>query len=137
MERLTIDSDVERIEEARSWVAGEARAAGFGDDAVGELELALTEAVANVIEHAYDDAPGEPIELWAECDGATLRVRIRDWGRTPDPGAVRGRDLDEPGIGGYGVHLMDRLMDDVTREPQPEGGTLLTLIKTRKDVPHG
>lgn len=133
---LTIDSRVECVDDARRHVSEQAAAAGFAQEAVEEVELALTEALANVIEHAYREDPGERIEVWTELEGDTLRVRVRDWGRYFDPAAFRGRDLDDPGEGGYGVFLMAQLMDDVIREPQPDGGTLLTLIK-RKDVPDG
>jgi anti-sigma regulatory factor (Ser/Thr protein kinase) len=136
-ETLTIDSRVDCIDEARRYVTDHVRAAGFGDEAVGEIELALTEAVANVIEHAYREEAGHRIELWAELDDPTVRICVRDWGEYFDPASYRGRDLDDPGEGGYGVFLMSQLMDDVTREPQEGGGTLLTLIKTRKDEPHG
>lgn len=134
---FTIPSRVECIDDARGWVSGRARAAGFGDEAVGEVELALTEALANVIEHAYRGAAEERIEVAAGLDGDTLRVTVRDWGEYLDPASYRGRDLDDPGEGGYGVFLMTQLMDDVTREPQPDGGTLLTLTKARKDGPDG
>lgn len=136
-ETITIDSRVECIDDARGWVAGRVRAAGFDDDAVGELELALTEAIANVIEHAYQEAAGHRIDIGVELDPAALRVTVRDWGRYFDPASYRGRDLDDPGEGGYGVFLMSQLTDDVLREPQPDGGTLLTLIKARKDSQHG
>ncbi|MFL5843071.1 MAG: ATP-binding protein [Solirubrobacteraceae bacterium] len=136
-ESITIASRVDRIDEARTWVTDRVRAAGFGDEPIGEIELALTEALANVVEHAYQDAPDERIELWTELEGSTVRIRVRDWGKYFDPASYRGRDLDDPGEGGYGVFLMSQLMDDVTREPQPDGGTLLTLIKTRKDVSDG
>ena len=129
---LTIPSRVECIDDARGWVGGRVREAGFDDEAVGEIELALTEALANVIEHAYRGAPEHRIEVGAGLDGATLRVTVRDWGEYFDPAAFRGRDLDDPGEGGYGVFLMTQLMDDVIREPQPGGGTLLTLTKTMK-----
>jgi serine/threonine-protein kinase RsbW len=136
-ETLTIESRVECIDDARQWVTDRVRAADFGDEPAGEIELALTEALANVIEHAYKGDGTRPIELSVEPDGETLRVRVRDWGAYFDPASYRGRDLDDPGEGGYGVFLMSQLMDDVTREPQPGGGTLLTLIKTKKEEPHG
>ena len=44
---LTIPSRVECIDDARGWVGGRVREAGFDDEAVGEIELALTEALAN------------------------------------------------------------------------------------------
>jgi serine/threonine-protein kinase RsbW len=136
-ESLTIASRVEQIDEARLWVGERVRAAGFGDEPAGEIELALTEALANVIEHAYQGDGSQRIELTVAGSDGTLNIRVRDWGRYFDPATYRGRDLDDPGEGGYGVFLMSQLMDDVTREPQPGGGTLLTLIKTKKEERHG
>lgn len=134
---LTIDSRVECIDDARRWVTERVRAAGFGDDPAQEIELALTEAIANVIEHAYQGADSERIEIAVVLGDDALRVTVRDWGRYFDPKSFRGRDLDDPGEGGYGVLLMSQLMDDVIREPQDSGGTLLTLLKQRKDRTDG
>lgn len=134
-ETLRITSQLDAIDEARRWVGERVRQAGFGDEPVGEVELALTEALANIVEHAYQGDQSQPIELAVDVDGSVVRVRVRDWGAYLDPASYRGRDLDDPGEGGYGVFLMSQLMDDVTREPQPDGGTLLTLIKAKKDVP--
>lgn len=136
-ETLTIPSRLEAIDAARRWVSDRVRAAGFGEDPVGEIELALTEALANVIEHGYGGDASQQILLAVDLDPERLHVRVRDWGRSFDAGTYRPRDLDDPGEGGYGVYLMDQLMDDVTREAQPDGGTLLTLTKTRKEEPHG
>jgi anti-sigma regulatory factor (Ser/Thr protein kinase) len=133
-ETLRISSQLDAIDEARQWVGERVRQAGFGDEPVGEVELALTEALANIVEHAYQGEQSQPIELAVDVDGPVVRVRVRDWGAYLDPASYRGRDLDDPGEGGYGVFLMSQLMDDVTREPQPDGGTLLTLIKAKKDV---
>lgn len=130
---LTISSRLESIDEGRRWVTERATAAGIGADELGEIELALTEALANVIEHAYEGDPSREILLEVEAGDREVAIHVRDWGRPGDPASFRSRDLDDPGDGGYGVYLMNELMDDVTREPQPEGGTLLTLIKRRKE----
>jgi len=133
---ITIHSRVEEIDEARRWVTEQVRAAGLGDDPVGEIELALTEALANVIEHSYAGSGDREIVVDVEVGGDALAVSVRDWGRAFDPGSYAARDLDDPGEGGYGVFLMEQLMDNVTREPQPDGGTLLTLTKSRKEGQH-
>lgn len=132
-EQITIRSSVESIDEARRWVAERARAAGMAADPVGEIELALTEALANVIEHSYDGDAGKEIVVDVEVGGDALAIHVRDWGRAFDAGSYAARDLDDPGEGGYGVFLMEQLMDNVTREPQPDGGTLLTLVKRRTE----
>lgn len=126
---LTITSEVERIDEARRWVSERARAAGGGEEAIADVELALTEALANVVEHAYEGRSGHEIVVSAEVQDGRLLVRVRDWGLPADPASFESRDLDDPGEGGYGIFLMAELMDRVTREQQPDGGTLLTLTK--------
>lgn len=134
---LTITSRRECIDDARRWLAGHAQAAGFGEEAIRELELALTEALANVIEHAYAGDETREIALFVALDRDRLEVRVRDWGVSSDAAGYSRRNLDHPGEGGYGVYLMDQLMDAVTREPQSGGGTLLTLVKRKEGHHHG
>ena len=132
-EMLTVESRLDAIDAARRWVAERAAAYGASGDTVAEIELALTEAMANVIEHGYEGDETQKIEVGVDVAGNNLRITLRDWGRQADPAAFDQRDLDDPGEGGYGVFLMEQLMDDVSREPQPDGGTLLILTKQRKD----
>ena len=134
---LSVDSRLEAIDAARTWVTERVRAAGANDDTVGEIELALTEALANVIEHGYEGDQTQKMEVGVEVEADRLRISVRDWGRQADPAAFESRDLDDPGDGGYGVFLMEQLMDDVSREPQPDGGTLLILTKQRKGESDG
>ena len=133
-ETITISSEVEQIDDARRWVTDHARAAGVDDDAIFDLELALTEALANVVAHAYSGEPDHEILLGVVVGDDRVEVSVRDWGRPFDRAAYEPRDLDDPGEGGYGVYLIDELMDQVGREPQSDGGTLLTLTKNRKEV---
>lgn len=127
-ETITIPSRVECIDDARRWVGARA-AAHVGADVVSEIELVLTEALANVIEHGYGGDDSKEIAIGAELVGGAFCVVVRDWGAIADPATFQQRDLDDPGEGGYGLFLIEELMDEVRREPQPDGGTLLTLIK--------
>jgi len=79
-------------------------------EALYELDLAITEAVANVVEHAYpEDAPGEVrvrIQLHP-CQG--VRVEVEDDGPGFDPA---GRDVAPPGPraeSGRGVYIISQL----------------------------
>jgi len=126
---MTIPSRVECIDDVRRWVSARAAEAHASSEAVADIELALTEALANVIEHGYGGDASQEIRVEAEAAAGAFRVAVRDWGHAADPDSFRRRDLDDPGEGGYGVYLIEGLMDDVQREPQPDGGTLLTLVK--------
>ena len=130
-------SRLECIDDARNWTSEQLRRAGFDEDSTFVLHLAMTEAISNVIRHAYGGAPDKEVHLTLATDEDGLRLGIRDFGAVEDPATFEQRDLDSPGSGGYGVHIIEELMDDVTRETPPEGGTLLTLSKRRSETAHG
>jgi serine/threonine-protein kinase RsbW len=133
--RMRVESDPANLSKVRLAVEAYAAAAGFGAEAVAELGLVVNEAMANVIRHAYQGRPGQPIEVEAEPTGdggpADLRVRLRDWGIGVDPRttAKRGYIPGEPG--GLGLVCLKQMMDDVQYAPQPGGGMLLTMVKRR------
>jgi serine/threonine-protein kinase RsbW len=141
--RLHVTSDTANLAPVRKAVEAYTAAAGFDDAAVAEIGLVVNEALANVIRHAYDSAPGKPIDI--EADPLTdhpdclpghdatlaLRIRIRDWGSGQDPTRkrVRGYVPGEPG--GLGLVCLGQMMDEVRYTPQPDG-MLLTMVKRKR-----
>jgi len=102
----------------RRWLK---EAAVFEAD-VNEVLVACGEACANVVQHAYSgqESTGELV-VEARLDGDALEVRVRDEGHWR-PAADRG--------GGWGLQLMDALMDDVDIEHTPDG----TDVRLRRRV---
>ncbi|MFQ5595366.1 MAG: ATP-binding protein [Anaerolineae bacterium] len=130
-EDLVIQSRLERISDARRWLTEHARAAGFAEDAILDLRLVVSEALANVVEHAYGGASDQEIRLALVIDDEKLCLIIRDFGRKFDLAHYTAPDLDQPSEGGYGVFLMHELMDEVTYDTSPPTGTKLTLVRYR------
>ena len=95
-----------------------AEASGFDEATAGKLALAVDEASANVIEHAYRGAPDRTFEVRFEDRGAEFRVDVVDSGAMVDPRSLPRVDLErfasERRKGGLGVHLMEKIMDSVT-----------------------
>ena len=95
-----------------------AEAAGFDPATSGKVALAVDEATANVIEHAYHGDSGREIELRMEDRGPDFTVEVVDNGERVDPNALPRFELDryvnERRTGGLGVHLMGKIMDSVT-----------------------
>lgn len=128
---LVIKSRLDRVAEARRWVAHQARSAGFDHDTVSELELVISEALSNVVKHAYGGNEGHEIHLSVTIDDEKLSLTIRDFGQRFDPTTYTPPDLDNPAEGGYGVYLIQELMDEVTYDTSLPEGTRLSMVKYR------
>ena len=122
--RLQVIAKFEYLDEIREFVGDIARAGGFGSNDVHNIQLAADEAASNIIEHTY------------KCvkDGAMTIVMV-DYGESFDASVIPvpnlKADLSERKIGGLGIFLMRKLMDEVHFESRRERGNVLTMIKRR------
>jgi anti-sigma regulatory factor (Ser/Thr protein kinase) len=134
MRAVTFPARFEYLDEIRAYVGKQARAAGFNDKQVYSVQLATDEAASNIIEHAYKGVPGGKIELTCEFKGDRLTITLLDRGKSFDPSKVAEpdvkADLSERKIGGLGIYLMHKLMDEV-RYKSTAAGNLLTLVKRK------
>ncbi|WP_235190883.1 ATP-binding protein [Amycolatopsis rifamycinica] len=97
-------------------------AAGVDEDRAGDIVLAAYEALANVADHAYDDAEPGVVDVDAAVHPGRLEVVITDHGRwrtpVPDPRPVSLR--------GRGLLLLRASADRADITPGPSG-TVVTL----------
>jgi serine/threonine-protein kinase RsbW len=77
--------------------------------------LSVHEICTNIIEHAYENKGGR-IEITIQLDepSGKLTVDLFDGGKPFDLAAVPQPDLDNAPIRGYGLFLVQELMDSVT-----------------------
>lgn len=124
----------EYLDEIRSHVAEEARAAGFSEKIVYAVQLAADEAASNIIEHAYAGKSDAWFEMSVELSGDRLVLTFKDRGKSFDFSQVRKpdlkADLSERKIGGLGVYLMHKLMDEVSYH-STGNENVLTLMKRK------
>ena len=104
--------------------------------AIYDLQLAVDEAVTNVIVHGYRGRRGN-IELKIEQEKDTIVVRLCDEAPPFDPTTVPPPNLTTPleerALGGLGVYLIQQVMDEVSHRVTAKGGNELTLIKSGVD----
>lgn len=133
---ITVDSRLERLREIADFVELAARESGMNDDQVYDVQMAVDEACANVIEHAYRGRTDGTIDIACEKRGRDFIVTIQDLGERFDPKKVarpRTRDpLSKRNIGGLGLFFMHKMMDKVTFEFSSGSGNRLTMIKKIK-----
>ena len=131
-DRFAMSSTTPAIDDARVWVSAHLRADGASADTIWEVELALTEALSNVIRHAYAGRENGKIELELQLDSERLELEIVHYGEPFDAASYRPPDLDALGAGGYGLHLIAQLMDEVEQGDAAGQGTCLRLVKHRR-----
>ena len=135
MTNLTFPARFEFLDEIREYVAQVARAGGFTEKAIYSLQLAADEAASNIIEHAYAGISDASLYISCDMQKDELIITMRDTGKPFDSSNVKQpnlkSDLSEREIGGLGVYLMRKLMDEVRYESNSKTGNLLTMIKRR------
>lgn len=127
---LTLDSTLETVNSAEATATQMASDAGFGDDDVMKIAMAVREAAINAVLHgnAYD--PGKKVSLNFERTGGELVITIRDQGKGIDlesiPDPLAPENLLK--TSGRGIFLIRSFMDEVEIHPS-HAGTEIKLIK--------
>ena len=126
----------EYLDEIREFVGEIARKGGFSDKDVYNIQLATDEAASNIIEHAYENMPDGILELSCGVNKDVITIMLVDHGESFDPSEVPlpdlKADLSDRKIGGLGIFLMRKLMDEVTYEPRPNQSNVLTMTKRKR-----
>lgn len=121
-----LDSDLAEIAPVRKWVTELAGRSGFDPHAAHQLGVAVTEALTNVVRHAYADRRGR-IRVEVAFADRVLTIRVAHWGKPFDESRWERPDLDREQVGGYGVLLMRRYTDQVRHEAMEGDGTMITM----------
>jgi anti-sigma regulatory factor (Ser/Thr protein kinase) len=130
---LHVPSSTENLALIREFVTTIGAQAGLSESDVGKLELAVDEACANVIEHAYGHDTSKEVIIRAILDDEELRIEIIDTGKGFDPASIPQPDLEklvaERKSGGLGLRLIKTLMDEVQYEIVPGQKNELRMTK--------
>lgn len=134
---IRVPATTEHLTEIRDFVRAAVVDLGFTEFEVNGIVLAVDEACANLILHAYGDDPSKTIAVDISSTPEKVSVAIRDTAVPFDPSAATLPDmreyLSERRHGGLGILIMTRVMDEIHYQPccGPYKENLLTLIKRR------
>ena len=127
---LTLDNDLQQISLLAGFVDRIREENNLDPNLAMNINLALEEAVTNVISYAYPQGTQEKVNLEAVLEDRTLRFTLTDRGMFFDPTTVPEADttasLEDRRIGGLGIHLVRSIMDTVTYK-RLDGKNVLTL----------
>jgi serine/threonine-protein kinase RsbW len=132
-EQLTITSETEHLAKVREFLQQCASRAGLPGVELGKIVLAVDEATANIMKHAYGGQPGGEIHFAVKSDGKRLEVSITDHGEGFDPDRIKDPDMAEHvragRKSGLGIFLMRQIMDEVTYTFREGVPNRLRLVK--------
>ena len=136
MRSVRFAAKFEFLDEIREFVGEIARDGGYSDKDVYNIQLATDEAASNIIEHAYEHVTDGVLDLSCGLDGDRFVIVLTDYGDPFDPSAIPlpdlKADLSDRKIGGLGIFLMRKLMDEVHYEARNDKSNVLTMIKRKR-----
>lgn len=130
---LAIEARLEQVRDACDFVVACAETTGMDERAVYHCQMAVDEALTNIIEHGYGfEGEESAIEICCQRDGERFVITLIDESPAFNPLEHEAPDPDEPldsrEPGGWGIYFIRRLMNDVSYD-YVNGKNRLTLVK--------
>ena len=129
---LMLNNDINQLWQLNAFMDHVCEAMGFDANTTLQMNLALEEAVVNVMNYAYPKGTTGTVNIEAQANDVRLKFTISDSGKRFDPTTVASVDTslsaEDRSIGGLGIFLVRQLMDSVNYE-RIGGFNVLTLRK--------
>ena len=123
---LQLPRDALSVPVVRRVLNSSMRTLGVADDCLTDIEIALTEACTNVLDHA---AAGDEYEVVAGLDDESCVIEVLDRGRGFDADHLGHAEADPSAEEGRGIQLIRALVDRVHFKSRPETGMIVHLEK--------
>lgn len=132
---LILPNDVQEVPKLAAFVDEVCEAAGMDMSTTMQMNLAIEEAVVNVMEYAYPAGTKGEVRIEAQTNDTYVEFIISDDGKPFNPTEKGDVDTtlsaEERSIGGLGIMLVKHYMDD-TKYKYVDGQNVLTLRKNLK-----
>lgn len=139
MNTLLLPAKLESVEIVRSFVLQTIKDWNITPEIVPKIELVLEEVLTNIIKYAYPTGEGDVEVQCALLNKDKLCFVILDWGNPFNPLKENNPDLStdlfERRIGGLGIFLVRKMVDEVDYHYE-EGKNILNLcMKIKSEKP--
>ena len=133
---LTITNDLKCVPQLNAFIDEVCEDNGFDMATTMQINLAIEEAVVNVMKYAYPPGRQGDVTIEASLNDVRLKFTIIDSGKPFDPTVQPKVDTtlsaEERNIGGLGIHIMRQNMDSINYERMDN----LNVLTLRKKIKH-
>lgn len=126
---LTIPSDSRMLSVARAFVEAACQIGTLEKPLTHAVVMAAGEAFTNIIRHAHRGRTDAKLQVQCWVSSEAIELQFHDEGEPFDVATVPHYEPGELRIGGRGVYLMRRVMDELCSSPRPGGGNILRMVK--------
>jgi anti-sigma regulatory factor (Ser/Thr protein kinase) len=137
--RLDMPSHPRFLSVARAAINELSMAVGLPKEECDAVILAVDEALANIIRHAYKNRYDQKVEFDCMVSEEQMEFTLLDQGEPPDPAKICAESEDELALSGRGTHLIKAIMDEVSYKQVSEGNQLKLIKRLHgaKALAHG
>lgn len=133
MKELTVTATVENIQTVTDFVNEQLESIGCPMKTQIQIDIAIDELFGNIAHYAYNPEIGPAtVRVEVEEDPLAVRISFIDNGMPYDPLARADPDVtlsaEERGIGGLGIYMVKKSMDNVSYEYK-DGQNVLKILK--------
>jgi sigma-B regulation protein RsbU (phosphoserine phosphatase) len=128
-------SDLKELARARAFVRDVCRTLpepALPEESISQLELAITEALSNIMRHAYRGRTDQLIQVGVEAFADRIVFRLHHLGETFDPTAVATPKFDGTQDGGFGMYIIEQSADNVRYYRDDRGRHCISFVKYRQ-----
>lgn len=135
---LKLPASLDSLHRIIHMVSGCTEEQHFSKQRISEIEIAVEEALVNIFEYSYAEKNGT-VEVFCKLDDGNFVIEIIDSGipfnilTAKEPDITSG--ISERSIGGLGIFLIRKLMDDVRYRREGDRNILTLVVKKPGDTP--
>lgn len=129
---LTLGNDRSEIPRLQDELEAFGQRHNLAARALHDVQLALEEHLANILNYGYDDSQEHQIRVHVQLKTPELLIEVEDDGHAFNPLEQPVPDISKPiekrPVGGLGIHMMRKSLDGIEYRRE-NGKNILTMIK--------
>ncbi len=131
--KITLPNKFDYLDIAQLFVRETAKKIGFAGSSLNNIDIAIEEAVSNVMKHTYDPEENRTFDIICEKLRNGIKIIIKEMGLPFDPSNVKKYqltgNLDEASTSGLGLFLISKVMDEYSFHNLGINGKEMHMIK--------